>query len=58
MHCHLSDVEDDECETDDASWDEEDESDAESEARLSPTDYPSDGEELKTASAVVPVMRI
>ncbi|XP_063857691.1 uncharacterized protein LOC135099162 [Scylla paramamosain] len=45
MHCHLSDVEDDECETNDASWDEEDDSDAESEARLSPTEYPSDGEE-------------
>ncbi len=45
MHCHLSDVEDDECETDGASWDEKDDSDAESEARLSPTEYPSDGEE-------------
>ncbi|KAK8373111.1 hypothetical protein O3P69_011798, partial [Scylla paramamosain] len=39
------DVEDDECETDGASWDEKDDSDAESEARLSPTEYPSDGEE-------------
>ncbi|XP_063873476.1 uncharacterized protein LOC135107486 [Scylla paramamosain] len=49
MHCHLSHVEDDECETDDASWDEEGDGDAESEAHLSPTEYPSDGEESSSS---------